>query len=146
MKHRRLEVNHLQIMQLFQKEKLFTSKEMVPNIKRSIFYLVTEINYEKAEVHIQKFCGNQLRSKKYLVKLTDIYPALSSTLPSSFDKEEIDDDIPLFKSNEENSEINLENQSSSESSNESSLQEPLRRSARIRRPPDWLATSEMERA
>ena len=79
------------------------------------FYLVTEINYAKAEMYIQKFCGNQLRSKRYLVKLTDIYPALSSTLPSSFDKEEADDDIPLFKSNDEPTEIIPHNRSLSES-------------------------------
>ena len=96
-------------------------------------------------MRIQRFCGNQLRSKRYLVKFTDIYSALSSTLPSSCDKEEVDDDIPLLKSNDLHSEITPQNRSLSEPSNDSSLQEPPRRSPRIHITPEWLATSEMER-
>ena len=38
------------------------------------FYLVVDI--DKEFVTIQKFVGNQLRSKKYLVKCDEIFPAV----------------------------------------------------------------------
>ena len=98
-------------------------------------YLITDVNYEKSEVHIQKFCGNQLQSRKYVVKFTEIYPAsVSVPLANSKEEEEIsDDDITLYKSHEDT------NTSSVPLISES------RRSNRIRKSPDWLSTEEIDR-
>ena len=79
------------------------------------FYLVTDIN--KEFIAIQKFVGNQLRSKRYLVKSDEIFPAAKI----------------MFRK---------ESQLLSEDSNfeeqfEPEVQ-PLRRSTRNRKPPSWL--------
>ena len=62
------------------------------------FYLLTDVNYE---THLRftskRFCGDQLQSKKYVVKLADINPTSSSK-----EEEEVsDDDTTLCKSDQE---------------------------------------------
>ena len=102
------------------------------------FYLVSSVNYETNEVWIQKFCGNQLRNKKYLVRLEEIYLASANFISSNKSNEEEDDDIPL------NNEIYDEPDDLTH--NEVIYPEDLpRRSDRNRHQPDWLATSDIQR-
>ena len=37
------------------------------------FYLVTSVNHDSSEAHIQKLYGNQFRGKKYVLKYSEIY-------------------------------------------------------------------------
>ena len=86
------------------------------------FYLVTSVDHERKEAFIQKFCGSQLRGRRYLVKLAELYPAAANcnfcSSSSNSDKIDIRNDIS----------------------------EPqLRRSNRIRNQPDYIATNEIQR-
>ena len=38
-------------------------------------YLVTSVDYDQKQAEIQKFCGNQLKAKRYLVNMDEIYLA-----------------------------------------------------------------------
>ena len=78
--------------------------------------MITEVNYETGEVHIQKFCGDSLQSKKYLVKLTEIYPSSTSMRPSGLTENIDEGEIPLLKSHDESSATNFQNESFDESS------------------------------
>ena len=46
------------------------------------FYFVISINYDRKEVVVQKFCGSQLRGRKYPVKLVELYPAATNFVSS----------------------------------------------------------------
>ena len=96
------------------------------------FYLVTEINHGENEVYLQKFCGNQLRSRRYRMKLTEIYPAAAN-----FRTANVEDRTNGITVNNEMSEN--ENEEDQEE-----IQE-LRRSTRNRCSPDFLATEEIQR-
>ena len=100
------------------------------------FYLVTDVHYDKSEALIQKFCGSKLQSKRYLVKLPDVYPISSFspiTRENEIEKEE-DDDVELMELSEQVGVVD-------ETMNENIL----RRSDRNRKSPDWLATPEIQR-
>ena len=96
--------------------------------------------HESGEATIQKFHGNRIQSKKWSVKLDEIYPAATSVRPQRLEEGEVDTDlqeetdIPLLKTNDIGS-------------NESSTSDvpELRRSSRIRNRPQWLATDEIQR-
>ena len=102
------------------------------------FYLVTDVNYDKSEALIQKFCGSKLQSKRYLVKLPDVY-LISSFSPitreNEIEKEE-DEDVELMELSEQG-EVGVVN--------ETMNQNILRRSDRNQKSPDWLATPEIQR-
>ena len=95
------------------------------------FYLITSLNYGTKEVLLQKFHGNQLRSKQYKVKLSDIYLA-----PFSMTKDS--NDIHLNVSDDDDFDISLENSDDDTDVNEEVFPSviPTRRSSRIRKPPD----------
>ena len=60
------------------------------------FYLVVNINTDEGGAVLQKFVGNQLRSKKYLVKLTEIYQATPQVFhhsPSGSNAEDFAEDF-----------------------------------------------------
>ena len=91
------------------------------------------VDYERKNAEIQKFYGNQLRTKKYLVNLSEIYLASPRIMRhDQLNRNGDDDGIPLH----------IE---ASEEENEPSVQDdiPLRRSNRKRTTPDWLATEEI---
>ena len=92
-----------------------------------------DVNYDTAIAYVQKFCGNQLRSKRYSVKLTEIY--LVPTSEKARDPERYDEN--------EDSDSECEITDQQVISDNSNL--PLRRSKRSRKAPDWLATPEIER-
>ena len=46
------------------------------------FYFVISINYDRKEAVVQKFCGSQLRGRKYPVKLVELYPAATNFVSS----------------------------------------------------------------
>ena len=97
------------------------------------FYLVTSVDFERKEAFVQKFCNTQLRSRKYRVKLAELYPAATNFVSSNHSDSSGDIDI-INDSSLEPRDITL---------NEGSPQ--LRRSARIRNTPDYLATSDIQR-
>ena len=97
------------------------------------FYLVMDINAPKKMVTVQKFCGNQLRSKQYHIRLNELYKApcsfTSSSLVRPNDVEEDSDDDAVYEAH-----VNDDSASSS-----------VRSSSRLRRKPSYLATSEIQR-
>ena len=96
------------------------------------FYLVTLIDYELKEAYVQKFCGNQLRSRKYLVKIAELYPAVNNISFSNY--------------SENLGSISVNNDTSVEAMDDTGSEIPsLRRSERNSRPPDFLATDEIQR-
>ena len=96
------------------------------------FYLVMNVDHDLALANLQKFNGNQLRSKVYKVKLSEIY-----LVPCSWKKE---DSLKLreFDNDSSEDEIQMVEDSSNNISNN-----PVRRSTRSRKPPDRLATEEI---
>ena len=115
------------------------------------FYLVVDVDYGSSTAVIQKFCGNKLQCKRYSLNLSKIYPAASDLIRSTSvvkrnvgnrdDYDDVDDgenDISIF-----------DPEGNSPTVSEDDLDEPLttslRRTNRIRKRPDWLATSEIER-
>ena len=115
------------------------------------FYLVVDVDYGSSTAVIQKFCGNKLQCKRYSLNLSKIYPAASDLIRSTSvvkrnvgnrdDYDDVDDgenDISIF-----------DPEGNSPTVSEDDLDEPLttslRRTNRIQKRPDWLATSEIER-
>ena len=95
------------------------------------YYLVVEVDIPMAT--IQKFCGNQLRSKKYLVKFNEIYEA-----PCSFSPEHT-------ASNDSEDEDDLEIRPDFSTNSSSRDTPPVRSSTRVKKKPDYLATNEIQR-
>lgn len=99
------------------------------------FYLIVDMCHESGEATVQKFHVNRIQSKKWLVKLDEIYPAVTSVRPQRIEEEDVDTDlqeetdIPLLKTNDFHS-----NESSTSDDSE------LRRSSRLCNCPQWLAT------
>lgn len=95
------------------------------------FYLVTSLNYGTKEVLLQKFHGNQLRSKQYKVKLSDIYLAPISTTKDRNDihSDVSDDDFDISWENGDDDDIDVTEEALHSDA-------PIRRSLRIRKPPD----------
>ena len=95
------------------------------------FYLVVDVDIQQKMSTLQKFCGNQLRGKKYSVKLNEIYkaPCSFTTAPTSSQEADSDSDEEIHY----------------DSSNDSSTTVPVRSSTRTRRTPDYLVTSEIRR-
>ena len=93
------------------------------------FYMVTDLHRDTKEASLQKFCGSQIRGKKYRVKLTNIYCVVSSP----------NEDLPLTKQ--------IDSDDSDLEITEPIVmgEETLRRSTRIRRQPEWLSTPEIQR-
>ena len=104
------------------------------------FYLVTSVNYEEKNAEIQKFCGNQLKQKRYVVNLDEIYLASPHVHSDKIPNEE-DEGITLYRDAEETKDNDIQTVSPS---TDSSVQ-PVRSSSRIRKTSDWLATEELER-
>ena len=95
------------------------------------FYFVISVNYDRKEAVVQKFCGSQLRGRKYPVKLIELYPAATN----------------FISSNGSNNlgEIDVKNDNSSDLHSDISQEIPsLHRSDRNRKPPDYLETNEIE--
>ena len=90
---------------------------------------------------IQKFCGNQLRSKKYIVNFEEIYHASPHIVHNDQNSEKEQQGTPLLRLPAETS---SDEAPTMDLSYEPTVR-PERSSSRIRRPPDWLATEEIER-
>ena len=106
------------------------------------FYLVTYVNRDTSNAHIQKFINDQFRGKKYVVKFSEIFLAqISPHRDSRISTNESDDEIELYKETFHNQELNNEHISLGPM-NEPEV--PPRRSNRNRNPPNRLATSEIE--
>ena len=99
-------------------------------------YLVTSIDYERKLAEIQKFTGDQLKARKYLVNLSEIYLAYPHKTLEIQDHSEDEDGIPLHSTANESEEIEVV---------ETPDDVSLRRATRVRNPPDWLATEEIEK-
>ena len=56
------------------------------------FYLVVSLNADKRSAMLQKFCGNQLRSKQYELLLTEVYRASCSIKTQSMQRPDDEDD------------------------------------------------------
>jgi hypothetical protein len=97
------------------------------------YYLVMSIDRDQSMAGIQKFCGSTLRQKEYKVKLTEIYPAAANYVSSNL-REGVD-------SVEDEPGIELHNRGAAEESHPPDV----RRSSRVRHPPDWLSTDEIQR-
>ena len=61
------------------------------------FYLVTSVDYDQKQVEIQKFCGNQLKAKRYLVNMDEIYLASPQVSQDRVSPENEHIGIPLYK-------------------------------------------------
>ena len=98
------------------------------------FYLVTSIDYPSRSAVIQKFLGGTLRNKQYHVKFNEIYLAAANYANNnmSYDDDEEENGITL----KDHSNVN---------EGSTPLSQPLRRSGRVRRQPEWLATDELQR-
>ena len=113
-------------------------------------YLVTSVDYKSSEAYVQKLVGNQFREKKYLVKFSEIYLVPSSKSGKcSSERPDSDDDIELSKytANDMKTADDAETSHDNVVTDNELLAEPcvpLRRSDRARRPPDRLATEEIE--
>ena len=103
------------------------------------FYLVTSVNYEKNPAKIQKSCVSQLRSKEYIVKLDEIYLASPHLIPEKEITNEKDEGIVTQKIDEDVS-------VAIEPTTQDLTTPPTQSSTRPRKPPDWLATEEIERS
>ena len=103
-------------------------------------YLVTRVLIENQEAEIQKFMGAQLRQKRYLVKLSQLFkcPSYSS---SSVNKES-SISIPSTSPVENLPDCTL---TDPDSSGENEDFASLGRSTRVRNKPEWLSTSEIQR-
>ena len=103
------------------------------------FYLVASVDYKTKSAKIQKFCCDQLRQKYYVVNLDEIYmasPHVTSPKPISNN----DEGISLHRDKKEHNGMILP-------PIDSVLPEqPTRSSTRVRNPPNWLATEEIERS
>ena len=95
--------------------------------------MVTSVDYPSCTAGIQKFCGGSLRSKQYRVKFNEIYLASANYAHNntSYDDE---DGIVLNNDNSNDADVNVP-----------TATPPLRRSDRMRRQPDYLATDEIQR-
>ena len=96
------------------------------------FYLVVEVDIQQKMSTLQKFCGYQLRNKKYSVKLNEIYKApcsFTSAQTSPMQKTDPDSDEDIHYTDTEDSSETV----------------PVRSSTRTRRTPDYLVTSEIRR-
>ena len=103
------------------------------------FYLVTAVDHDSGEAEIQKFCGNQLRAKKYTVKIEEVYLAAGNFMTSNtrgLDQKN-DSEISIYN------EVPVNTDDSDDRENRNQIQ--LRKSTRNREKPDWLATSEISR-
>ena len=103
------------------------------------FYLVTAVDQDSGEAEIQKFCGNQLRAKKYTVKIEEVYLAAGNFMTSNtrgLDQKN-DSEISIYN------EVPVNTDDSDDRENRNQIQ--LRKSTRNREKPDWLATSEISR-
>ena len=107
------------------------------NHKARDYYLVVSVNYGNMEASIQKFCGNQLRAKRYLVKLAEVFFAASQFIQPTRNRDDECDGISLDNENPGNVDVK------SESDSPPGID--LRRSNRKRNPPDWLARNEIGR-
>ena len=101
------------------------------------FYTVVSVDYGKREAKIQKITNTQFRSKRYIVKFSELYRASSFNSGNNVNEEQYDsdNDAPL-----------LNPTSSPMATADPPATSPvLRRSHRRRRQPDWLSTDEIER-
>ena len=108
------------------------------------FYLIVEIEKQLKTAHLQKFCGDQLRRKRYPVKLNELYKAPCSFTPTSRSEEQESDSEEEEMIGEEQCMGNglVAEASSGEGT---SVEVAGRASSRIRRRPEYLATSEIQR-
>ena len=108
------------------------------------FYLIVDIEKQSKTAHLQKLCGNQLRRKRYSVKLNEIYkaPCSITTTARSVEQE---------TNSEEEEIVNGEqcmgnNRVAEATAGEGTSDEATRRSSsQIWRKPDYLATGEIQR-
>ena len=101
-------------------------------------YLVTSIDYERRLAEIQKFHGNQLKAKKYVIKLSEIYLAYPYVKkPDTQINSEDEDGISLPIATHTTNEIVRSEPTPSD--------ETLRRSTRTKKKSDWLATEDIQR-
>ena len=108
------------------------------------FYLIVDIEKQSKTAHLQKFCGNQLRRKRYSVKLNELYKAPCSVTATARSVEPETDSEEEETTNEEHCMGN--NRVAETIAGESTSTEATRRSSsRIRRKPDYLATGEIQR-
>ena len=97
--------------------------------------MVLSIDYDRSEAQVQKLVGGRLNSKRYAVKLSEIYPASVPAIVSSQKHVDEDEGIALYKS--------LDNAGDDDNMDSNDDHVPLRRSSRERRHPEWLVTDEI---
>ena len=97
--------------------------------------MVSSIDYNRSEAQVQKLVGGRLNSKRYLVKLSEIYPASVPTIVSSKKDVEEDEGVALYKLPDNADDDN------DMGSNDDHV--PSRRSCRDRKHPEWLVTDEI---
>ncbi len=108
------------------------------------FYLVVEVDMVQHLASLQKFCGSQLRSKRYTVRFNEIYKSPCTwTSTSSLQNEESDNesDIDIVTGSEQD-------QPDPAIETIPVVQHPTpptRFSTRVRHEPDFLSTKEIQR-
>ena len=105
------------------------------------FYLVVSIDHGNNTAELQKFCGSSLREKRYLVKLNQIYLASANFVSYHNVSGENDEDDGVELNNEI---LNMEEDNDQYTGDISD--NSLIRPSRMRRPPEWLATKEIQRS
>ena len=101
-------------------------------------YLLTSIDYDHLEAEIQKFTENQLRQKKYIVRLSEIFLAPPYRARRDIENEEKPVGITLQMPS-------VDTNVDSDNDTEELASDTVRRSNRIRNQPDWLSTNEIQR-
>ena len=107
------------------------------------FYLVTSVHYPDMEAEIQKFCGNEIRKKKYRVSFSQLFPAGTNFVVSNGQSDDTDGaDVTNGVNNEShlNQSPLREDEVTNDANKASTIQ---RRSKRNRHRPDYLSTDEI---
>ena len=100
------------------------------------FYLVTSVNDDDLTAEIQKFSGNILKSKKYVVKFNELYLASPHVSRDQILEDDDECGIPLCK---------FEQFEQPPPDPVVSPTRTIRTSSRTRNHPEWLATDEIQR-
>ena len=108
------------------------------------FYLVVDVEKQSKIAHLQKFCGNQLRRKRYSVKLNELYKAPCSITSTSHSGEQETDSEEEEQTGDEHC-MGSSLAAETGSGESTSAEVTGRASSRIRRKPEYLATSEIQR-
>ena len=106
--------------------------------------MVVDVEKQSKVAHLQKFCGNQLRRKRYSVKLNELYKAPCSITSTSHSGEQETDSEEEEQTGDEHC-MGSSLAAETGSGESTSAEVTGRASSRIRRKPEYLATSEIQR-